>query len=233
MTTDKDNLKDDFGIFWTETTMSTQDELREQIKAAIEQDDRMNELKTTIDSKAVAESPKVKKTVSSSSKKPKGAKRYKRMSAKDRKTHQRVGTKNLLDWQKKNPAGGRLTHGAESKTIRQRYSDLRTKEGRQLKEIIDGLVSDLGGPNELQTGHNILLSNIRAKLICVMQISKFSDRAKSLINPAGEIIPVLGRNFLSYTESLRRDIECLFGIKRGKAQQSYEKALNALKGDKA
>lgn len=232
--------------------MNTQDELREQIKAAIEQDKRMmqettkkpsgkssNHTRAANDSKAGPQTPKVKKDgMSSSDEKPKrqyGPKKgtkYK-MTAKGKKTLAKLGTKRLLDWQKENPdkaAARRLTHGAHSRTIRQRYSDKRTREGKALAEIISGLINDLGGPDELTTGHNILLSNIKAKLIVVMQIGKFSDRAESLINPSGEIIPALGRNFVTYTESLRRDIECLFGIKRGKAQQSYEKALNALKG---
>ena len=39
---------------------------------------------------------------------------------------------------------GEVTHGAHSLTIRQRYSDLRTTEGKQFAGIMTGLVEDLG-----------------------------------------------------------------------------------------
>jgi hypothetical protein len=43
---------------------------------------------------------------------------------------------------------GEVTHGAHSLTIRQRYSDLRTTEGKQLADIMTGLVEGLGGQGQ-------------------------------------------------------------------------------------
>jgi len=152
------------------------------------------------------------------------------ISDEGRKTRQRVGSQNLAAWQKENPAGGRLSHGATSKTIRKRYSDRRTREGRALAEILDGLVDDLGGPAALSTGHQVILSSIKSKLIIVMQIGKYTDKAESIIDSEGNLLPALRNSYLGYTESLRRDLEALFGIKRKQAKESYEKALRLLQG---
>ena len=95
------------------------------------------------------------------------------------------------------------------------------------------LVADLGGPSELTSAQKLLLESIRSKLIVVFQISKYVDRQESIINDAGELLPCLGRHYTTYAESLRRDLEALFSVKRRDAPPSYDKALRALQGGKA
>jgi hypothetical protein len=138
----------------------------------------------------------------------------------------------LGNWKKDHPYQANLRHGAHSRTVRQKYSDLRTTEGQKLKAVIDSLVSDLGGPAQLNAAQNAILGALRSKFIVVFQISDYLDRQTDIIDSDGQLLACLGRNFLSYTESIRRDLEVLFGVKRRRAKQSYEKALKALSGGK-
>ena len=140
--------------------------------------------------------------------------------------------KNLLDWKADNPAGGSLKHGAHSDHIKRRYADGRTKEAKGLQAIIQGLVEDLGGQSDLTSAQQLILDNIRSKLIVLLQIGKYVERQDSIINKAGELLPCLGRNYTTYSESLRRDLEALFAVKRKKLTQSYQQALTAIEGGK-
>ena len=140
----------------------------------------------------------------------------------------KAGEKNLKKWLDKHPERGAVKHGAYSSTVRKRYSDKRTSEGKQLAGIINGLIGDLGGNTNITSAQRLLLENIRSKLIVVMQISKYADRQISLINSDGELLPVLGKNFTAYSESLRRDLESLFSVKRKAGSLSYEKAMKQL-----
>ena len=103
------------------------------------------------------------------------------------------------------------THGAYSVTVRQRYSDLRTNEGKALDQSIKNLIEDLGGPEALTAPMRILIdSAIRPKLITLAIIGSYIDnQAEDLINEAGELIPCLGANYLAYSNGLRRDLESL------------------------
>lgn len=154
--------------------------------------------------------------------------------AKRKKTKRELeaSKKNLAKWNAENPAHGNLKHGAHSGTIRKRYSDKRTTEGRQLATVMQRLVQDLGGAPEISAPQALLLDNIRSKLIVLFQISKYVDGQASIINETGELLPCLGRNYTVYTESLRRDLEALFSIKRKRAPLSYDKALKAIEGGK-
>ena len=141
-----------------------------------------------------------------------------------------AGRQNLLDWKGNHPEGGHLKHGRYSGTVRQRYSDKRTSEGRQLKAIIDSLMDDLGGHESITAAQRLILDNIKSKLIVILQIGKYVDQQPSIINSVGELIPCLSRNYTAYAEGLRRDLESLFGYKRKPNHQSYEKVVKSLEG---
>ena len=84
-----------------------------------------------------------------------------------------AGAKNLATWLAKNPSRGNLRHGAHSRHFRKRYADARTREGKRLNAVIDNLVQDCGGPENVSTAQSLLIDNIRSKLIVLFQISKF------------------------------------------------------------
>ncbi len=71
-------------------------------------------------------------------------------------------------------------------------------------------------------------AGLKPALIVLFQISKYISRQESIISPTGELLPCLGRNYTTYSEALRRDLEALFGLKRRSGNQSYDKALKAL-----
>ena len=82
-----------------------------------------------------------------------------------------AGKKNLEEWKSENPGKSNLKHGAYSSQVRQRYSDKRTAEGRQLATVMQGLVQDLGGMSEINAAQALLLDNIRSKLIVLFHRS--------------------------------------------------------------
>ena len=94
------------------------------------------------------------------------------------------------------------THGVWCRHFRKRYTDARTREGKQLKAVMDSLVEDLGGHENLNAAQRLLLDTIKSKLIVVLQIGKYVDQQQEIIKD-GELLPVLGKNYLAYLNSLR------------------------------
>lgn len=125
----------------------------------------------------------------------------------------------------------RIVHGAYSAKTRQRFSDQRTVEGRQLKATMDDLVNDLGGHENLTTDQRINLDSIRSILIVLRRIGEYVDRQESIIEN-GELLPVLGKNYLAYLNSLRLTLAELFKDK-GKHQKGpdLKDYINAKYGD--
>ena len=123
---------------------------------------------------------------------------------------QAAGEKNLSTWLAQNPSHGNLKHGAHSGMVRRRYGDKRYREGKQLASIMKGLREDLGGNGNIPTAAQIILDSIKSKIVVILQIGKYVDKQIEIIDPkTGELLPCLGKNFTSYTESLRRDLEAL------------------------
>lgn len=111
---------------------------------------------------------------------------------------------------KRERPGPPATHGAYCQHIRERYSDLRTKEGQRLHAVTQGLIADLGGQANINTAQSVIIENIKSKLIVLFQISDYADKQITIVDEnTGELLPCLGRNFLSYSEALRRDLEAL------------------------
>ncbi|MBN1103581.1 MAG: hypothetical protein JXL84_09240 [Deltaproteobacteria bacterium] len=136
----------------------------------------------------------------------------------------------MVEWVSKH-GGGHQTHGAHSKQVRRRYTDRRTAEGKQLAAVIEALVDDLGGREVITTGQVILLDRIREKLITLQQIGKFVDDQVSLIDKeSGELLAVLNRNYLAYSESLRRDVEALHGLNRRRMKDKAPSLAEIIQG---
>lgn len=79
-------------------------------------------------------------------------------------------------------------------------------------QVMDSLVEDLGGPAQISAGQQILLGNIRSRLITLWQIGEFADRQESVISEGGQLLPCLGKNYTSFAEGLRRDLESLYSL---------------------
>ena len=96
--------------------------------------------------------------------------------------------------------------------IRERYSDLRTVEGKQLSGIMTALIDDLGGPEALSGFQNLVLAGLRGKIIILLQIGRFLDEAISIVSSDGTVPPVLDSTYLRFTEIARRDLETLAAL---------------------
>ena len=83
-----------------------------------------------------------------------------------------------------------LVHGARSAGMRKRYGDLRTKEGKALKGILDNIKADFGGESEITGSQQVILDSIRTKLIVLIQVSKFIEGRESLVDENGNLLPV-------------------------------------------
>jgi hypothetical protein len=144
-----------------------------------------------------------------------------------------AGAKNLAKWQAENPDFWRKSsyrHGAFSMRQRQRYSDRRTTEGKQLKAIMEDIRADLGQEHKISGAQRLLLDGIRSKIIVLLQISSYVDKQPSIVNDKGEVISCLSNTYRQYTDSLRKDLQALHLTTKRPESISYEKALKALEG---
>jgi hypothetical protein len=147
----------------------------------------------------------------------KGFKRSYKVSKEGRKTRSESGRRNLEEWKKEHPGESNMQHGVTSKTRRKRYTDLRTREGQQLQAIMQGFIEDCGGEAALDQRQRVLLSIIQTKMITILLISDYVDgcidKTGGLIDANGELLSILGKkqgSFLTYTESLMRDLDNLY-----------------------
>lgn len=121
------------------------------------------------------------------------------------------------------------THGAFSVQVRQRYSDRRTTEGRELAGIMRGIIEDLGGQEALTSSQRLILDGMKSKLIVILQIGKYADKQIELIDNDGNVLPCLKQTLTHYQSELRRDLELIHGLSRkDKRQPGYRAALKAL-----
>jgi len=139
----------------------------------------------------------------------KGGQKGSKVSAKQKA----AGAANLRRWQKTEGHGlQRMTHGAYSRTIRQKYSDGRTSEGKKLQGILTALEDDLGGAPNLSAGQQLIIAGMRGKVIVLLQMSDYLDRQQSVIDKDGELSGFLKREYLTYCDSVGRDIERLYKL---------------------
>jgi hypothetical protein len=142
-----------------------------------------------------------------------------------------AGARNLADWKKNNPTGANLRHGVYSVHLRKRYTDGRTREGKQLAALMDDLIEDLGGKAALRTGQLIILDRVREKLIILAQMGGALDKLQGVVMPPDdkggrglELVPFLRYGYTTYSECLRRDIELLYALCDRKAARGLDLA---------
>lgn len=127
-----------------------------------------------------------------------------------RKVRQATAQKNLEGYRKKNPAGGNLKHGGESRTIRKRFDDMRTNQGKTLAAVLKELMEHFGGPKNITAPMQLLIdAGIRPKLITLMCINDYINKQAELINGSGELLSCLGKNYIGFSNALRLDLSAL------------------------
>jgi len=99
---------------------------------------------------------------------------------------------------------------------------------------MDALVEDLGGQENLNAGQRLLLDTIQSKLIVVLQIGKYVDQQPEIIK-GGQLLPVLGKNYLAYLNSLRLALDQLYkdSNKRRKVPDLHEYLLEKYGSEEA
>ncbi len=158
------------------------------------------------------------------------------MSKEGKRRSAEAGAENLRRWQEDEGHHLQaLKHGIHSTTKRKRFKDLRTQEAAWLKAVTTQLVDDLGGAESLNAAEQIILSTAETKLITIFLLGEYVDQQMAVVDSeTKELLPVLQRSFLAYSESLRRDLEYLYGSKFGKKSKkvpSIAYLINKTKGD--
>lgn len=123
-------------------------------------------------------------------------------------------------------------HGAYTVHLKKRFSDKRTTEGRKLKAALNGIIKDLGGKDKLNQAQKLILDAIKPKLVIIWQLTRYIDEHPSDIvdRETGDVIPVLRSTLSTFAESMRRDLEALYLMKRGLRHSDYEKAIKSMQG---
>lgn len=96
---------------------------------------------------------------------------------------------------------------------RQRLFDGRSAEARRLKAVLSSLVEELGGDAGLTAAQRLILDQLREKISALQAITQHLDKQAALIGEDGELVPALRRSHLAYSNSIRRDMEVLFGLR--------------------
>jgi hypothetical protein len=109
---------------------------------------------------------------------------------------------------------GTNKHGVESSTVRQRFDDLRTAHGQQLAAAMKSLVDHFGAENITAPMQIMLDANIRPKIITMVLISEWVNRQMELVSPEGELPNVLAKNYIAFSNALRRDLESLAAMSK-------------------
>ena len=110
----------------------------------------------------------------------------------------------------KKEVGGSFKHGvsaAPDNPAMRMYSDKRHAACKMIDKQIQGVREYLGDVTEVQ--ELLLQSNIRPKLVIMHQIGAYLDNLDSIFNKDGSLIAVLGKNYLAYTNALRRDLQAI------------------------
>jgi hypothetical protein len=115
---------------------------------------------------------------------------------------------NLSKYIENNPSGAGLKHGARSRRVMRKWTDLRCRQGKELARILAEIEDDLG---PLSPGQRVILRNVGAKLAIVRQIASWAERQPSVVVD-GRLLPILGENFVTYTGAIERGIRALYEL---------------------
>jgi len=163
-------------------------------------------------------------------KKDKETTRRQRREAKKRSAA--AGRKNLRKWKEENPEAAKLAnlrHGIYSKTIHKRYSDLRTRDGKELQAIMKAIEKDIGKPFDAR--QSLLMSLIRSKVIIIMQIGKYLESQESIVDyDKGSVAHVVDKTFFHASKSLRSALNELYATGNGKnrGKKTYEEIVSEM-----
>ena len=108
-------------------------------------------------------------------------------------------------------SGAKPTHSgySELKKYRERKPDMRRADDRALQAWQSAIVSDLGGPTELDMLQNSLLDRATELLIILRHIAAWIQR-EGVMLPDGNLQPALKTSYISYSNSFRHCLESIY-----------------------
>jgi len=118
------------------------------------------------------------------------------------------------------------THGIRSAKLAERYTDLRTVEGRRLEDVITSIAADLGGHEALSAGDRVTLDLLKTRLMVIMRLSDYVDTLDDIIGKDGNLLSVLSRDLIRYSESTEKTLQALYkGIDKSRRTPTLEEYL--------
>lgn len=124
----------------------------------------------------------------------------------------RTGNKNNL-----------YVHGGHSltKKYRENKLDRRTSIGRYIFDMKKSIIEDIGDPSPPQ---QIILELITQKILFIKAIADHcNEQGKQIVNEKGDLLPVLSKNYLAFSNSLVRDLRALFDLQAIKKESARDK----------
>jgi len=103
----------------------------------------------------------------------------------------------------------KIPPGPRSRYVKRRFTDLRSREAKELARIIRELEHDLGPPN---AGQRVILENVKVKLAIVRSIASWVEHQASVVQQDGQLLPILATNFIAYTNAIRLGIVALYDL---------------------
>ncbi|MFH2108151.1 MAG: hypothetical protein ABII93_05720 [Chrysiogenia bacterium] len=94
-----------------------------------------------------------------------------------------------------------------------------------VEKIVDEIIDDLGGPQEITGTQKVLIGAIKTDLIFLGIVTDWLQKQPSIIDKAGQMLPPLN-SFLAYQNTVTRNCREL-GLKRVKPLLSMEGYLEA------
>jgi len=127
------------------------------------------------------------------------------------------GARNLAKYTRAHGHTAPLKHGVYSVSVRRKFRDKRTNEGKQLSGAMTSVLDGLGGPENLDAAQQLILSGLESKLIVVLTISNYLEKQTELIGQDGKLIHILRKDFLNYSKAIKDDLMSLYTLRdRGK-----------------
>lgn len=111
-------------------------------------------------------------------------------------------------------------HGAYAavKRFKEGKIDNRSREGRLLKSIRAKFLNDLG---KLNAGQEVLLQLILEEILFLSIMGKFAKAQGINIIRDGRLIGALAENYISYSNTISRNIRLLYDLQPKKKESHY------------
>jgi len=121
---------------------------------------------------------------------------------------------------------GKTKHGIYTWVKHGQLPSIRGKKKVQkmLEELEKGLIADYGGPENISTSQEILIRSTVKALGVPFLIELFINKYGPVIQKgkALELHPILGRNYLSFLNTIRQNLLSLKELRKEKADDSLD-----------